>query len=100
MEKIYSIDLVGNKTGIYINPVNCEAHINPKDCINYQSIDFEGVNNIVVYRENGGVRIMEILVKFKGRKDLIKYTIAVFRELVCDPEVEYIIDARTGVKLF
>lgn len=43
---------------------------------------------------------MEILVKFKGRTELIRYTIAVFRELVCDPEVEYIIDARTGVKLF
>lgn len=54
MEKIYSIDLVGNKTGIYINPVNCEAHINPKDCINYQFVDFEGVNNLVVYRENDG----------------------------------------------
>lgn len=54
MEKIYSVELVGNKRGIYINPVNCEAHINPKDCINYQSVNFEGVNNIVVYRENDG----------------------------------------------
>lgn len=43
---------------------------------------------------------MEILVKFKGRTELIRYTIAIFRDLVCDPEVEYIIDARTGVKLF
>lgn len=38
----------------------------------------------------------EILVKFKGRDDLIKYTMAVFKDLMWDKNVEYILDAETG----
>lgn len=54
MKDFYSATVINNKRGIYINPVDNTAYINPKDCINYQSVNFEGVNHIVVYRENDG----------------------------------------------
>lgn len=52
MKDFYSATIVGNKHGIYINAATNTAYVNPKDCTNYQSINFEGVNHIVVYREN------------------------------------------------
>lgn len=51
MKDFYSATVINNQRGIYIAADNT-AYINPKDCINYQSVNFEGVNNIVVYREN------------------------------------------------
>lgn len=35
MKDFYSATVINNKRGIYINPVNNTAYINPKDCINY-----------------------------------------------------------------
>lgn len=38
----------------------------------------------------------EILVKFKDRDEEIRYTMAIFKDLIWDKNVEYILDAETG----
>lgn len=43
---------------------------------------------------------MNILAKFKNRNDLIEYTTAVYRLLVTDPDIEYILNAETGEVIY
>lgn len=42
----------------------------------------------------------EILVKFKSRQNVIKYTMEIFYLLITDKDIEYIVDANTGELLF
>lgn len=49
-----TITVIGNKQGIYIDPIDNYAYINICKCINYNSINFEGINHVVVYREESG----------------------------------------------
>lgn len=44
------ITLVGNKTGVYIDPVDNNAYIDYTKSENYADVNFAGVNNIVVTR--------------------------------------------------
>ena len=41
-----------------------------------------------------------ILAKLRNRNELIEYTMAVYRLLVTDSEIEYILDAETGEVIF
>lgn len=47
---MYTIKLIGNKEGIYINPVNCDACIELEGAVNFEKVSLEGANNVVVYR--------------------------------------------------
>lgn len=48
------ITLVGNKKDSYINPYNGEAYINEHKATNYNKIDMQGVNTLVIYMEADG----------------------------------------------
>ena len=48
------IKLIGNKSGIYIDPRNCHAYIDVRGAENFNEVNFIGVNNVVIYREKSG----------------------------------------------
>lgn len=50
----YKAHITGNKEGIYIDSRNCETYIQSEKCENYKAVDFDGVNGLVVYRDNEG----------------------------------------------
>ncbi len=54
MKYTYPAIITGNKDGIYIDPRNCEAHIDARKATNYSNIDFNGVNNISIHRYDNG----------------------------------------------
>ncbi|MCC2253580.1 hypothetical protein LKD70_03865 [Ruminococcus sp. CLA-AA-H200] len=48
------VTLVGNKEEVFINPINCNATIDYSKAVNFASVDFEGVNHLVVKRLDDG----------------------------------------------
>ena len=48
------ITLVGNKDGVYINPVDNNAAVDYKKSNNYSEIKMYGVNHLVIRRSDGG----------------------------------------------
>ena len=54
MKYTYPATITGNKDGIYIDPRNCETHIDARKATNYNTIDFTGVNGISIYRYDNG----------------------------------------------
>lgn len=51
---LIAASVTGNKNGIYINPKNCEALINPAEATNTLIIDFKGVNKVNINRAGSG----------------------------------------------
>ena len=49
-----TVNIVGDRTGIYVNPVNCNAYIDIEQAINDDKIKLDGVNNATVYRYPDG----------------------------------------------
>ena len=48
---IYPARVSGNKSDLYINPLNCEAFIDARKATNFLNIDFTGVNHICINRK-------------------------------------------------
>lgn len=48
------IKLVGNKEGVYINPVTAEAVLDLEKATNYDKVSLQDANNVVVYRNHQG----------------------------------------------
>ena len=46
--------VIGNRTGIYIDPRTNHAHITPERCSNCSAVNLEGVNHLVIDRDNAG----------------------------------------------
>ena len=54
------ITLIGNKSGIYIDPKTCNACIDYQKANNIQDVKFFGVNNLVIRRyEDGSFKIVQ-----------------------------------------
>lgn len=53
-DNICSATVSGNKRGLYIDPRNCQTFVNVTKAENYKYIDFEGVNEVHIYRYNSG----------------------------------------------
>ena len=49
-----TITLLGNKDGVYINPVNNSAHVNYEEALNFKDVKLFGVNNLVIRRNDDG----------------------------------------------
>lgn len=47
--------LTGNVSGIYVDPVTCQAYIDYKKCENFLMVDMTGVNCLVIYRGKDGI---------------------------------------------
>lgn len=54
VDNICKATVSGNKRGLYIDPRNCETFIDVTKAENYESIDFEGVNKVHIYRHDSG----------------------------------------------
>ena len=55
------IALTGNKSGVYIDPVNCNAHIDYRNAININDVDVSDANNLVIHRyEDGRIKIIQV----------------------------------------
>ena len=48
------IGLIGNKNGVYIDPRNNNAYVDYTKAVNFAEVDFEGVNHLVVNRNDDG----------------------------------------------
>lgn len=48
------VTLIGNKNGVYIDPTNNNALVNYTKAVNAASVDFDGVNHLVVRKEDNG----------------------------------------------
>ena len=46
--------IIGNRTGIYIDPCTNQAYITPESCTNYNTVNMEGVNHLVIKRDTAG----------------------------------------------
>lgn len=50
----------GNKYGVYIDPVNCNAYVDYTQAVNYKDINICGVNGLVIERgEDGTMKIIQ-----------------------------------------
>ena len=47
--------MTGNVSGIYVDPVTCQAYIDYKKCENFLMVDMTGVNCLVIYRGKDGI---------------------------------------------
>lgn len=55
-----TISLVGNKSGVYIDPRTCNACVDFTKAANYGDVKFLGVNHLVVRRnEDGSTQIVQ-----------------------------------------
>lgn len=55
------ITLTGNKDGIYIDPVTCNACVNYTDATNINDVDISDANNLVIHRdEDGRIKIIQV----------------------------------------
>lgn len=58
------VNVIGNTDGIYINPRNCEAAIDPeylKYAINYSEVNLDGANNAIVKRyDDKSIKIIQV----------------------------------------
>ena len=48
------ISLIGNKSGVFIDPVRCNAFVDYKNAENYADIDMDGVNHLAIRRDSNG----------------------------------------------
>ena len=46
--------IVGNRSGVYVDPVTNLSYVNPKDCVNVNDVDLSNVDYLVVYRNEKG----------------------------------------------
>lgn len=46
--------IIGNRRGIYISPFDNEAFVVPSQIVNYDDVNMEGVNNVVIRRSDSG----------------------------------------------
>jgi hypothetical protein len=54
------ITLIGNKKDIYIDPTNCRCYIDYACADNYNKINFDGVDSLIVNRdENENLHIVQ-----------------------------------------
>lgn len=54
-----TVTLTGNKQGIYIDPINCNAYVDYTQAINYKDVKIYGVNHLVIDRkEDGSMKII------------------------------------------
>lgn len=54
------ITLIGNKRGVYINPVDNNAFVDYNKAVNIKDVNLFGVNNLVIRRnEDGGLKIVQ-----------------------------------------
>ncbi len=58
---IYRAKIIGNTSGLYINPCNSEILVSEsvKDMINYKDVNFDGVNSLVIHYENEQGKIVQ-----------------------------------------
>ena len=55
------VTLTGNKAGIYIDPVTCNACVNYMDATNINDVDISDANNLVIHRdEDGMIKIIQV----------------------------------------
>lgn len=48
------VALTGNKAGIYIDPVTCNACIDYRDAANINDVDISDANNLAIHRDGDG----------------------------------------------
>ena len=54
MKEFYRAYIVGNQEGIYIIPGTNEGYVSPEEATNFKDIDFDGVNHLMIYRNEEG----------------------------------------------
>lgn len=55
-----TITLVGNKSGVYIDPRTCNACVDFTKATNYDDVKFLGVNHLVIRRnDDGSLKIVQ-----------------------------------------
>ena len=55
------ITLTGNRDGVYIDPVTCNAHIDYRNAVNINDVDISDANNLAIHRdEDGRVKIIQV----------------------------------------
>lgn len=54
------ITLLGNKDGVYINPITNSAHVNYEEALNIKDVKLFGVNHLVIRRyDDGKMKIVQ-----------------------------------------
>lgn len=53
------VTLIGDKTNFHISPVNCNASVDYRMAINYETVNMDGVNNLVITNSKDQIKIIQ-----------------------------------------
>lgn len=53
------VTLIGDKTGVFVNPVDCGAAVDYEKTANFAAVQMDGVNNLVVANWDSQMKIIQ-----------------------------------------